>query len=112
MVDTATAHDMAWEEALEEAINRFEQGEVLTEAQFDELVAELERRHAEMAGEPEGNPRHTVMETLRARAARLEASAADGKGPTDQISRILATMTGSDTKPAPSLVEHEPAQEE
>ena len=102
MVDTATAHDMAWEEALEEAINRFEQGEVLTEAQFDELVAELEHRHAEIAGFPEDNPRHVVMASLRDRAAKLEASAADGTGPTDQISRILATMTGSDNKPAPA----------
>lgn len=100
MVDTVTPHDLAWEEALEEAINRLEQGEVVTEAQFTELVADLERRHAEIKGVPEGNPRHTVMESLRARAARLEASAADGKGPTDQISRILATMTGSDGKPA------------
>ncbi|WP_312815579.1 hypothetical protein WEU32_03920 [Brevundimonas sp. BH3] len=112
MVDTVTPHDQAWEKALEEAINRLEQGEAVTEAQFAELVTELEQRHAEIQNMPEDNPRHSRMESLRARAAKLEASAADGTGPTDQISRILATMTGSDGKPAPALVEKEPAQEE
>lgn len=107
MVDTVTPHDLAWEKALEEAINRLEQGEAMTEAQFAELVDELEHRHAELHNLPEDNPRHAMMESLRARAAKLEASVADGKGPTDQISRILATMTGSDGKPAPAVGELE-----
>lgn len=95
MVDQAT-HDLAWEEALEEAIRLFEQGEALNQERFEELVAELEARHAEIVAMPEDDPRSQRMLELRERAARLEASSRLGTGPTDQLSSLLAPLTGSD----------------
>ena len=98
MVDAVNAHDQAWEDALEEAMNRFEQGEAVTEGQFAELVAELEARHNQAQELPQDDPRVSRLAELRARASRLEASAAEGTGPTDQISSMLAPLTGSDNK--------------
>lgn len=95
MVDQA-AHDLAWEEALEEAIRLFEQGEMLNQQRFEELVTELEVRRAEIVAMPEDDPRSQRMLELKERAGRLEASAREGTGPTDQLSSILASLTGSD----------------
>lgn len=95
MVDQAV-HDLAWEEALEEAIRLFEQGDVLSQERFDELVAELEARHAEIVAMPEDDPRSLKILELKERASRLEASSREGTGPTDQLSSLLAPLTGSD----------------
>lgn len=85
----------AWEQALEEAIAMFEQGEAVNEARFEELVAQLEARHAELVAMPYDDPRTQKLRDLRQRAASLEASAAEGHGPTDQLSSMLAPLTGS-----------------
>ena len=88
-----------WEIALEEAINRFEQGETLTEESFADLLAELEQRHAQYLHSESDNETGLRLEGLKARAAKLEASAALGTGPTDQVSSMLAPLTGSAGKP-------------
>lgn len=95
MVDQAV-HDLAWEEALEEAIRLFEQGESLNQERFAELVAELEARHEEIVAMPADDPRTQKINDLKMRASRLETSAREGTGPTDQLSSILAPLTGSD----------------
>ena len=95
MLDPNTQHDEAWEAALEETFNRFEQGEAVSEAQFAELIAELEERHARLSEAPQDDPSLTRLSALRERASRLEASAAKGTGPTDQVSSILGGLTGS-----------------
>ncbi len=95
MVDQE-AHDLAWEEALEESIRLFEQGESLNQERFAALVAELEERHAEIASMPADDPRAQKISALKERAASLEASAREGTGPTDQLSSMLAPLTGSD----------------
>lgn len=95
MVDTNAPHDEAWEAALEEAINRFEQGEAVNDAHFEELVAELKARQAALKAAPEDDPRVSKLEELIQRATQLESSAALGTGPTDEVSSILGGLTGS-----------------
>lgn len=89
-------HERAWREALEEILARFEQGEVVSEEQFEELVRQLEERHEDYRHED--SPLREQLRLLRERAAKLEESAAEGTGPTDQVSSILAPLTGSDAK--------------
>lgn len=101
MTDTISAHDHAWEQALEDAFNRFEQGESVSEAEFDELVRELEKRHADAQELPQDDPYYVRMASLKARAAKLEASAAEGTGPTDQVSSVLAPLVGMGDKEKP-----------
>lgn len=95
MVDQAV-HDLAWEEALEESIRLFEQGESLNQERFAALVEELEARHAEIAAMPEDDPRTLKVLELMKRASELETSSRLGTGPTDQLSSMLAPLTGSD----------------
>ena len=102
MTDTISAHDHAWEEALEDAINRFEQGESVSEAEFAELVQELEKRHADAQALPQDDPYYARMASLKERASRLEASAAEGTGPTDQVSSVLAPLVGLGDKDKPA----------
>lgn len=87
--------DQAWEKALEETLAMFEQGEAVNEASFAALVAELEARHAEIVAMPYDDPRTQMLRDLHQRAASLEARAAQGHGPTDQLSSMLAPLTGS-----------------
>lgn len=94
-MNNAEIHDKAWEDALDEAMSRFEQGEELNNQQFEELVAELEARAHAAAEMPQDDPRTSKIEALRERAAKLAQSAAIGTGPTDQVSSVLAGLTGS-----------------
>lgn len=91
-------HEQAWKQALEELLARFEQGDAVTQVQFDRLAEELEAKHQGFK-EPE-NPLRKQLKALRERAQKLEDSAAEGTGPTDQVSSILAPLTGSDDKPS------------
>ncbi|WP_461344220.1 hypothetical protein [Brevundimonas sp. GN22] len=105
----ANANDeRSWEEALEEAINLFEQGESLNQERFAELLEELKRGKVHADHLPADDPRLEMMAALRERASKLEASAALGTGPTDQISSLLGGLTGQPSKTtAPAVTEIE-----
>lgn len=104
----STADEPSWEEALEEAINLFEQGESMNQARFAELVEELKQRKAETKDLTADDPRLAMMASLRERAAKLEASAAQGTGPTDQVSSLLGALVGQPAHTdAPAIVEVE-----
>ena len=100
--------ERSWEEALEEAMNLFEQGETMDNARFAELVEELKQRHNDEAVLPHDDPRLTALAALQARATALETSAAAGTGPTDQVSSLLGGLVGQPSKSdAPAVVEVE-----
>ncbi|WP_292050770.1 MULTISPECIES: hypothetical protein [unclassified Brevundimonas] len=100
--------ERSWEEALEEAINLFEQGENIDSARFAELVEELKQRHVDGAELPQDDPRVSALAALQARATALETSAAEGTGPTDQVSSILGGLVGQPSNSdAPAVVEVE-----
>lgn len=102
----------SWEAALEEAINMIEQGENMDPARFAELVETLNHQQAE-AEIPEEDPRHQMLAALRERASALEASAAEGTGPTDQISSLLGGLVGQPAHTdAPAIVEIEGQSED
>lgn len=100
-MDNAEIHNTAWEDALDEAMSRFEQGEELNNQQFEELVAELEARVRQAEEMQKDDPRTQKIEALRERAAKLAQSAALGTGPTDQVSSVLAGLTGSNATAEP-----------
>lgn len=103
----------SWEEALEEAINLFEQGETLNQERFAELIEELKRGKIQAEHLPADDPRVAMMASLRDRAAKLESSAALGTGPTDQISSLLGGLVGQPTKTtAPAITEVEGREED
>ena len=103
-----TTGDIAWEEALEEAISLFEQGEAMDHARFEALVQFLRAAPSAVADLPPEDPRVAMMAELAARAARLEASAAEGTGPTDQVSSLLGALVGQPARTdAPAVVEVE-----
>lgn len=113
MTDPHATHDTSWEEALEEAFHRLEQGEAVTDQQFAELLAELQQRRAEMRSLPEEDPRRNRLAELMARAEQLEASAAKGRGPTDEVSSMLGGLVGQPTSTtAPAIPEVEGLEED
>lgn len=84
----------AFEAALEEAIALFEQGEVMNQARFDDLLAELQQRLPTLASAPEDDPRAEKARALAIRAAVLEKRAAVGHGQMDQVNSLLSPLMG------------------
>lgn len=84
----------AFEAALEEAIALFEQGEVMNQARFDDLLAELQQRLPTLAAAPQDDPRAEKSRALAVRAAELEKRAAVGHGQMDQVNSLLSPLMG------------------
>ena len=84
----------AFEAALEEAIALFEQGEIVNQARFDELIAELEARRPALHAVPEDDPRAARARDLQARADELERRAAQGHGQMDEVNTLFSPLMG------------------
>lgn len=84
----------AFEAALEEAIALFEQGEMMNQARFDDLIAELEARLPTLAAAAEHDPRVEKARALAVRAAALEKRAAVGRGQMDEVNSLLSPLMG------------------
>lgn len=98
MVDEMANNEAAMMAALQDLFDRFEQGEQVNAEQFETLLAELAARYEEAKDLPDDDPQARAVRQLRARAATLEASALEGTGPTDGLSSMLASLTGSDAR--------------